>query len=177
MKYCPGSDMIEMEQILDMMKSDAAQDILALGYYPRSIRKAMERIFLGNKISPENIKAETILQEFERWKEEDNLSDDDLKIKNRDNILNEGMPKGIDKLRQEILVMRRNIYCGCGGQVAYANRGCHHLMCSTCATSSICNKCGFDITGLYPAGFVWGTMFVFPSGTTLSKENKNTKDK
>lgn len=44
-------DMIEMEQILDMMKSDAAQDILALGYYPRSIRKAIERIFLGNKIS------------------------------------------------------------------------------------------------------------------------------
>lgn len=85
--------------------------------------------------------------------------------------------KGIDKLRQEILVMRRKIYCGCGGQVAYANRGCHHLMCSTCATSSICNKCGFDITGLYPAGFVRGTMFVFPSGTTLSKENKNTKDK
>lgn len=40
-----------MEQILDMMKSDAAQDILALGYYPRSIRKAIERIFLGNKIS------------------------------------------------------------------------------------------------------------------------------
>lgn len=46
-------------------------------------------------LGPENIKAETILQEFERWKEEDNLSDDDLKIKNRDNILNEGMPKGI----------------------------------------------------------------------------------
>lgn len=46
-------------------------------------------------LDPENITNVTILQEFEIMKKKENLSDDDLKMKNPNNVLNEGMPKGI----------------------------------------------------------------------------------
>ncbi|XP_078339194.1 uncharacterized protein LOC144627128 [Crassostrea virginica] len=143
------------EQSIDtMMKSNPSQYMLTLKYHPRIIRKALERIYRRKIIDPENITNVTILQEFEIMKKEESFSDDDLKMKNPNNVLNEGMPKGMDELRQKIMAMRRKMQCECGDQVAYANRGCHHLMCSTCAASPDCNRCGSNITEVDPVEFV-----------------------
>ena len=60
----------------------------------------------------------------------------------------------MDELRQEIMAMRIKMQCECGDQVAYANRGCHHLMCSECAASPDCNRCGASITEVDPVEFV-----------------------
>nr|XP_022287137.1 uncharacterized protein LOC111099919 [Crassostrea virginica]XP_022287138.1 uncharacterized protein LOC111099919 [Crassostrea virginica] len=133
--------------IKEMMWSQPVQNMVKRRYLPKYIQEALTRMYDLYKNSWEEITETLIMEELDRMKMEKDMSDDDLKIPNADNLKNISASKDLEELQREIAMMCNMMLCkGCGAPATCINIGCGHLMCFACCKMHICKLCASQIT-------------------------------
>nr|XP_022287007.1 uncharacterized protein LOC111099833 [Crassostrea virginica] len=138
----------------EMMWSETVQNMVKRRYLPKYIQEALTRMYDVYKHRWEEINEILIMEELKKMKTEKDISDDDLKIPNADNMRNISASKDSEELQRENAIMRNMMLCkGCGAPVTCANLGCGHLMCMACCKMPFCKICGSQITEVVDVKF------------------------
>nr|XP_022287008.1 uncharacterized protein LOC111099834 [Crassostrea virginica] len=87
--------------IKEMMWSETVQNMVKRRYLPKYIQEALTRMYDLYKHRWEEITEALIMEELNRLKMEKNMSDDDLKIPNADNMRNISASRELEQLQRE----------------------------------------------------------------------------
>nr|XP_022287004.1 uncharacterized protein LOC111099830 isoform X3 [Crassostrea virginica] len=124
--------------IKEMMWSETVQNMVKRRYLPKYIQEALTRMYDVYKHRWEEITEALIMEELNRLKMEKNMSDDDLKIPNADNMRNISASKELEELQRENAELRNMMLCkGCRAPATCINKECGHLMCIVCFINQI----------------------------------------
>ncbi|XP_061177452.1 baculoviral IAP repeat-containing protein 7-like [Saccostrea echinata] len=138
----------------NLLKGEAAQTILMMGYLPGIIHQAMNRILERQscEISPQSI-----LDEIEKLKQDGNAPDIKVKKpKNTDNMKNQAVPQDMEELRRQNLQMHQMLLCKACKMVdiSHVLLSCGHLICEACLQKlEECWYCKSAIRGVQKVRF------------------------
>nr|XP_022287006.1 uncharacterized protein LOC111099832 [Crassostrea virginica] len=140
------NDDIMERYMKEMMWSKLVQDMVNRRYLPKYIQEALTRMYDIFKNRWEEITETLIMEELNRMKMEKNMSEDDLKIPNADNMRNISASKDLEELQRENVELRNMMLCkACGAPATCINKGCGHLMCFACCKMLLCKLCASQI--------------------------------
>ncbi|XP_062575940.1 baculoviral IAP repeat-containing protein 7-A-like [Saccostrea cucullata] len=146
----------------NVLWTEAAQSVLALKYRPVVVQTAINSI-LRDHGANSVFSAQDIVEEIEKFKRRENVSDTSLKVPSfPENKINEAIPKEPEELIKQNDEMRRRMLCkSCGtrnGSSVVVD--CGHLICNECEEQK--NKCSFcehEIKKVIPVHFTEGSPF------------------
>lgn len=136
-----------------LLREDCAQNVLKQQFLPKYIKEALVRL-LRTKIDEEEITEDLILGQIQSIKNEQNLSEEQLKIPKKNWMINKSRDPA--EIRQENWELRDMLLCrGCKLlEGTFANVSCGHLMCSNCCeVLTTCRFCRKEIKDVIPILF------------------------
>lgn len=136
-----------------LLREDCAQNVLKQRFLPKYIKEALMRI-LSLKIDEKEITEDLILGQIQSIKNEQNLSEEQLKIPTKNRMINKYRDPA--EILQENLELRDMLLCrGCKLlEGTFANVSCGHLVCNNCCeVLTTCRICRKEIKDVIPILF------------------------